>query len=633
MNNTNKNLEDILFEEKKLTADQLSAIRIESANTSQTVENIIRERGLVKNLDLAKAKAATLGSEYVDLDQVTIPGEVLDQVSQDIAKKYMVVPFDLKNGVLHLAMADPLDLPTIELVERKTGLKVKPYLALPETIQNAIVNQYGKSIGKDISEALGDMDTPATKLEENIKDVKEVEGIVQDSSVARVVSIILEYAVKVGASDIHIEPGEKNTRVRYRIDGVMQEKLSKIPKSSHDSIVARIKILANLKIDEKRKPQDGRFPIEISGQRVDLRISTLPTVFGEKVVIRLLKDEGSVLKLPDLGLRGSALKNFEKALLKPNGIILVTGPTGSGKTLTLATALHKINSARINIMTLEDPVEIRIPGVNQVQVNNSAGLTFANGLRSFLRQDPDVIMVGEIRDGETASLAVQAALTGHLVLATLHTNSAAGAVPRLLDMGVESFLLSSTINAILAQRLVRKVCPYCRERVDAPSSAVKDIKESLGPLYSTDLLTLNSKVPSNGGDSEKSKEDAKEYEKKVENLDLDKASSKSDASKFYLYKGKGCEKCNNSGYKGRIGIFEVLDVTEKIGSLITQSPTTDKINEEAVANGMISLIQDGYMKVLEGLTTLEEVLRVANEWYQLWISCFNGNFKELLIWK
>lgn len=613
MNNTNKNLEDILFEEKKLTADQLSAIRIESANTSQTVENIIRERGLVKNLDLAKAKAATLGSEYVDLDQVTIPGEVLDQVSQDIAKKYMVVPFDLKNGVLHLAMADPLDLPTIELVERKTGLKVKPYLALPETIQNAIVNQYGKSIGKDISEALGDMDTPATKLEENIKDVKEVEGIVQDSSVARVVSIILEYAVKVGASDIHIEPGEKNTRVRYRIDGVMQEKLSKIPKSSHDSIVARIKILANLKIDEKRKPQDGRFPIEISGQRVDLRISTLPTVFGEKVVIRLLKDEGSVLKLPDLGLRGSALKNFEKALLKPNGIILVTGPTGSGKTLTLATALHKINSARINIMTLEDPVEIRIPGVNQVQVNNSAGLTFANGLRSFLRQDPDVIMVGEIRDGETASLAVQAALTGHLVLATLHTNSAAGAVPRLLDMGVESFLLSSTINAILAQRLVRKVCPYCRERVDAPSSAVKDIKESLGPLYSTDLLTLNSKVPSNGGDSEKSKEDAKEYEKKVENLDLDKASSKSDASKFYLYKGKGCEKCNNSGYKGRIGIFEVLDVTEKIGSLITQSPTTDKINEEAVANGMISLIQDGYMKVLEGLTTLEEVLRVANE--------------------
>jgi len=613
MNNTSKNLEDILFEEKKLTADQLSAIRIESANTGASVESIIRDRGLIKNLDLAKAKAATLGSEYVDLDQVTIPSEVLDQVSQDLAKKYMAVPFDLKNGTIHLAMADPLDLPTIELIERKTGLKVKPYLSLPESIQNAIVNQYGKSIGKDVSEALGDIDTPATKLEENIKDVKEVEGIVQDSSVARVVSIILEYAVKVGASDIHIEPGEKNTRVRYRIDGVLQEKLSKIPKSSHESIVARIKILANLKIDEKRKPQDGRFPIEISGQRVDLRISTLPTIFGEKVVIRLLKDEGNVLKLPDLGLRGVALKNFEKALLKPNGIILVTGPTGSGKTLTLATALHKINSARINIMTLEDPVEIRIPGVNQVQVNNAAGLTFANGLRSFLRQDPDVVMVGEIRDNETASLAVQAALTGHLVLATLHTNSAAGAVPRLLDMNVESFLLSSTLNAILAQRLVRKVCPYCRERVEAPPSAVKDIKESLGPLYSKDLLSLNNKVPYKGGDSEDAKNQVKEYEKEVENLELDKPTTQSESNKFYLYKGKGCEKCDNSGYKGRVGIFEVLDVTEKIGTLITQSPTTDEINDEAVSNGMISLIQDGYMKVLEGLTTLEEVLRVADD--------------------
>jgi type IV pilus assembly protein PilB len=613
--NTVKNLEDILFEEKKLNSDQLSAIKIESANTGESIENIIRARGLVDDLDLAKAKAKTLGSDYIDLSQVTIPAEVLDNVSQDIAKKYLVVPFDLKGGVVHLAMADPLDLPTLELIERKTGLKVKPYLALPGDIQSAIVNQYGKSIGKDISEVLSDIEEPTTKLEENLKDVQEVEGIVQDSSVARVVSIILEYAVKVGASDIHIEPGEKLTRVRYRIDGVMQEKLSKIPKTSHDSIVARIKILANLKIDEKRKPQDGRFPIEIAGTRVDLRISTLPTVHGEKVVIRLLKDQSKILKLPDLGLRGKALKNFDSALIKPNGIILVTGPTGSGKTLTLATALHKINSARINIMTLEDPVEIRIPGVNQVQVNSAAGLTFASGLRSFLRQDPDVIMVGEIRDSETAALAVQAALTGHLVLATLHTNSAAGAIPRLLDMKVESFLLSSTINSILAQRLVRKICPYCKEKFEAPASAVSDIKNSLGEYFTDQIIELNKSVPvpDESSSSKKTKEQAANFEEKVNQVDVKKQAKKSSADSFYLYRGRGCDKCGSSGYAGRVGIYEVLSANDKIADLITKSATTDEIHSASVEAGMMTLIQDGYLKALEGITSLEEVLRVANE--------------------
>jgi type IV pilus assembly protein PilB len=615
MENTQlKSIEDILFADKKINADQLSAIKIESANTGDRVESIIKQRGLVSDLDLAKAKAKTLGSDYIDLSQITIPTEVLDQVSQESAKKYLVVPFDLKNGTLYLAMSDPLDLPTIELIERKSGLKVKPFLALDEDLQKAIVSQYGKSIGRDISEALSDIDDSTTKLEENIKDVDQVEGIVQDSSVARVVSIILEYAVKVGASDIHIEPGEKMTRVRYRIDGVMQEKLSKIPKASQDSIVARIKILANLKIDEKRKPQDGRFPIEIAKQRIDLRISTLPTVHGEKVVIRLLKDQSAVLKLNDLGLRGAALKDFERGLLKPNGIILVTGPTGSGKTVTLATALHKINSVRVNIMTLEDPVEIRVPGVNQVQVNNQAGLTFAKGLRSFLRQDPDIIMVGEIRDGETANLAVQAALTGHLVLATLHTSSSAGSMPRLLDMGVESFLLSSTANAILAQRLVRRICPYCKEKFDAPETAVSDIKKSLGGLFSKELVDINSSVPisAEGASSSKTKDANAAFEAKISDIDFKTTASPASVSKFNLYRGRGCDKCGNTGYSGRIGMFEVLDVTEPIGSLITKKATSDEIEKLAVENGMITLLQDGYIKALEGFTTLEEVLRVAD---------------------
>lgn len=617
----NKGVEDFLFEDGKLSKEQLSALKIESSNTGKDIEDIIKERELVTPEDFAKAKAKYLDLEYINPSLNSIDPEVLDLLDEDFVKKNLLVPFKKENGVLHVAMSDPLDLPTIELIERKTGLRVKPYMALPEKIQKTIHDQYGRSIGKDISQALGEIkEENTTKLEENLKDVQEADQIVQDSSVARVVSIILEYAAKVGASDVHIEPQETQTRVRYRIDGVLQEKLSKIPKSNHDSIVARIKILADLKIDEKRKPQDGRFKIEIAGERIDLRVSTLPTVFGEKVVIRLLKDSGETLKLKDLGLRGSALKNFEKALLKPNGIILVTGPTGSGKTLTLATSIRKINTVRVNIMTLEDPVEIRIPGVNQVQVNPDAGLTFASGLRSFLRQDPDIIMVGEIRDGETAELAVQAALTGHLVLATLHTNSAAGSIPRLLDMHVENFLLASTINSVLAQRLVRKICPYCKERYEAPAPVAERIKTTLGPLLSKGLLDINSKVPlpQDKVPLKEQEKRTKEFETSLETVNVKMLAKKDEkasasAKKMYLYRGKGCDKCGNTGYKGRIGIFEVLDVDEKISNLISGDVTTGQIQDAALEKGMITLLQDGFVKALEGITSLEEVLRVAEE--------------------
>jgi len=616
MQTQNKGIADILFEQKKLNEDQLSAIKIESANTGKNIEEILKERELVSNLDLQKAKAESLGIEFTDPSSAAITPDVLDLISEDVAKKNLLIPFKKEANQLFIAMADPLDLPAIETIERKTGLRIKPFMSQPEKIQKAIRDQYGRSIGRDVSEALGaDEEGTTTKLEENLKDVEEADRIVQDSSVARVVSIILEYAAKVGASDIHIEPLENRTRVRYRIDGILQEKLSKLPKSSHDSIVARIKILADLKIDERRKPQDGRFKIEIGGDRIDLRISIIPTVNSEKVVIRLLRDTGDVIKLKDLGLRGTALKNFERSLLRPNGIILVTGPTGSGKTVTLATSLRKINSVRVNTMTLEDPVEIRIPGVNQVQVNPTAGLTFANGLRSFLRQDPDIIMVGEIRDGETAGLAVQAALTGHLVLATLHTNSAAGAIPRLVDMKVENFLLSSTINTVLAQRLVRKICPYCKEKYDAPESAQKSIEETLGNLLSKNLIEINNTVPIPGktGATKNEEESMHEFEIKVSEMSLDQPDEKPASGKLSLFRGRGCDKCNSTGYKGRIGIFEVLDVTDKISTMIAGEVTTLELTKEAVANGMVTLMQDGFMKALEGITSLEEVLRVADE--------------------
>ncbi|MBP7859593.1 type II/IV secretion system protein [Patescibacteria group bacterium] len=609
------NIEEILYNEKKISKEQLSAVKLESANTGDTVESVLLKRELISSDDLLYAKSKSLGIGFVDPSTLTIDPLVLDKVSQEMTKKYLLVPFELKEGVLHIAMADPLDIPSIELVERKTGLKVKPFMAAMDKIQKTIENQYGKSLGRDVEEVF-DADIEggreATKLEENLKDVKEAEGIVQDSSIARVVSIILEYAVKSGASDIHIEPQEQSTRVRFRIDGVLQEKLSKIPKNSHDSIIARIKILADLKIDEKRKPQDGRFKVEVGKTKTDLRVSTLPTVHGEKVVIRLLKAEGTIFSLIDLGLRGNALRNFDKALLRPNGIILVTGPTGSGKTVTLATALSKINTTRINIMTLEDPVEIKIPGINQVQINTTAGLTFASGLRSFLRQDPDVIMVGEIRDSETAALAVQAALTGHLVLATLHTNSAAGSIPRLLDMNVESFLLSSTIVSVLAQRLVRKICPFCKEKYEAPAQIGKDIITTLGPLLSKQLMDINSKVPlfDKNSSVKETEEKEKEFESQVSSKDLEVEESVK-ASTVFLYRGKGCDKCNDSGYKGRLGIYEVLDVNEKIGTLITARATTETIHKEATSNGMITLVQDGYIKAIEGITSIEEVLRVA----------------------
>lgn len=587
---TERGIEDILYEKKLITSDQLSALKFEHVNTGKPVFQILRERNYISSEDFAKAYGDAFNIPFVTLVGKQIDPKLLDYFPQSVAKKYGILPFEQNDNILSVAMLDPLDLQAVEFMERRTGLRVRPYVATEKDLMLTVEEQYSRTIGEHVSAALEEVTQETLKIDEKIKDIGEGDEVLKDAPVSRIVGRILEYAVKLKASDVHIEPTEEKTRVRYRVDGILQEKIT-LPKKVHDSIVARIKVLSMLKIDEKRIPQDGRFKIQVGNTKTDLRVSTLPTLLGEKVVIRLLKEEGITFTFKDLGLRGNALRSFENGLLKPNGIILVTGPTGSGKTVTLATSLSKLNTIRVNIITLEDPVEIRVPGVNQVQVNPQAGLTFASGLRSILRQDPNIIMVGEIRDGETASLAIQSALTGHLVLATLHTNSSAASIARLLDMGVETFLLASTVNAILAQRLVRRLCPSCRSLYEASEELVKDMKRVLGPLMDRHLIVST-------------KEEGEELiEDDIKKIKKDKIS---------LYKPNGCDKCN-AGYTGRIGIYEVLTMNEKVSRMVLEHKPSSEIETQAVSDGMLTLIQDGYLKVLEGVTTIEEVLRVAKD--------------------
>lgn len=560
-------LADILAQDKVITPEVASAVKIESLNTGVTIEEIIARKKLATAEQVAQAKARLLGVPFVTLTGKGISPEVLGFIPESVARRYTLLPFDFdrKKNVLMVAMADPLDLQVIEFVEKKSGKKIVPFLALPEEIQAAIEEQYAQSLATEVTAALKETVVPTVRTVEAGK----LGEIIREAPIAKIVSTLLEFAIKSRASDIHIEPGEGKTRIRYRIDGILHEKLA-MPKSIHDAVVSRIKILSGMKIDERRIPQDGRFNFKMGQEEVDLRISTLPTSFGEKVVIRLLKKTGGIPALPDLGLRGTALKNLETAILRPHGIILVTGPTGSGKTTTLYSILSRLNTTRVNIVTLEDPIEYQIPGVNQVQVNPAAGLTFATGLRSFLRQDPNIILVGEIRDSETTGLAIQAALTGHLVFSTLHTNDAATAIPRLLDMGAEPFLVASSLNAVVGQRICRQICQNCKESYEPPKEVIEDIKTVLGKLFR-------------------------------------------EKEKIKLFKGKGCQECNETGYFGRIGIFEVLPVSEKVARLVLERASAADIEDQAISEGMITLKQDGYSKVLEGITTIEEVLRVAQD--------------------
>jgi len=564
-----KTVADILVSSGKLSPEEAEKVKLDFINTGKPIEEIIAEKELVSETDLTAARAAFYNVPFVALSETPSSSDALNLVPRAVAEANNVFPFafDKKKNELSLAMADPLNLEVIEFMEKKTGAKIKPFMAVPSEIKNVILERYGAGLTSEVTAALKEA---APEITKNVIDIKKLGEVIREAPIAKIVSTLLEFAVRSRASDIHLEPQEDKTRVRYRIDGILHEKLV-LPKNVHDALVSRIKILSGMKIDEKRIPQDGRFNFRSDGDEVDLRVSSLPTIHGEKIVMRLLKKTGGIPSLPDLGLRGKALANLEDAILRPHGIIIVCGPTGSGKTTTLYAVLSKINTTRVNIVTLEDPVEYQIPGVNQVQINPQAGLTFASGLRAFLRQDPNIILVGEIRDTETADLAIQASLTGHLVFSTLHTNSAAGALPRLLDMHAEPFLLASSMTAIVAQRICRRVCPTCKEEYTPPPKVVEDIKMVLGNLLG---------------------------EKK---------------EGFKLFRGKGCPECSNTGYLGRIGIFEVLPVSEKIGRLILEHAPASDIEKQAVAEGMITMKQDGYLKVVEGITTIEEVLRVAQE--------------------
>jgi type IV pilus assembly protein PilB len=583
-----KSLEEILLESKKITQQQFDAIRIQAVNLGITTKEVIRDGNFVTPEEYALAYSKAYSVDYITLKGKKIDPDLFDLVPVDFAKKYEAVPFNATSENLQVAMTDPVNLETIEFIERKSGKKVIAYVTTKQDILAALEEAASKTLTEDVSKALQEISTTTEALKiDGSGTLTKDDAVLKDAPVARIVGMIVETAVKLGASDIHFEPYEESVRLRYRIDGVLEERRT-FPKEMSDSVVARIKVLSGLKIDEKRVPQDGRFKVQVGENFTDLRVSTLPTVYGEKVVIRLLKQESTVFSFADLGMKGLTLRRFDEALLKPTGIILVTGPTGSGKTVTLASALQKLNTSKVNIVTIEDPVEIRVPGVNQVQVNIKAGLTFPSALRSFLRQDPNIIMVGEIRDGETAELAIQAALTGHMVLSTLHTNSAAGAIPRLLDMNVENYLLSSTCNGVLAQRLIRKLCSNCRQEYDAPEDIKIMIRNSLKEIESSSVLESKDKG-------------VYESAKKVETAD------------FKLYRPVGCDKCNNLGYKGRVGIFEFMQISPEIARATLEKKSAQEIEQIAKQQGMITLIQDGFLKCVDGTTNVSEVLRVALE--------------------
>ncbi len=565
-NLSNGTLADVLVSLGSLDIKQAEEVKQAEIQSGFSQEDIIRKGSLVSEDKLVRAKAQLYNIPYIDLSSIPVAPAALAALPPEVASRFRVFPIsiDLKDKSMVLAMADPLDLSAIEFIEQKTSYHIKPQAAPPSQIDDFIQNRYTTSLTQEVTEALKDV---APDKEDFATIEANKGGFIREEKIAQIVSQILDFAINSRASDVHIEPEERSTRVRYRIDGILQEKLS-IPKELHDSLISRIKILGGMKIDEKRIPQDGRFNFKGSDAEVDLRISSLPTSWGEKIVMRLLKKSGGVPDLAELGLRGRGLKNLQDAILRPHGIILICGPTGSGKTTTLYSVISMLNTAKVNIVTLEDPIEYKIPGVNQVQINPAVGLTFASGLRAFLRQDPNIILVGEIRDRETADLAVQAALTGHLVFSTLHTNDASGALPRLLDMGAEPYLLASSMTCIVAQRVVRKIHDDCKESYVPEPKVVEEMKTDLGNLWQPQ------------GDVK-------------------------------LFKGKGDADCGNSGYYGRVGIFEVIPVTEKIGKLILEHSSAAEIDKEARGEGMVTLKQDGYLKAVEGITTVEEVLRVA----------------------
>jgi type IV pilus assembly protein PilB len=551
-------LGDILKEMGLASDAQIESALSRQKETRKRLGQLLLEDGIVSELDLTRALGRKLGVSYLDLTATQFDPAAAVYIDEKLARRYGAVPVRfLDDGTLLVAMVDPQNLPAQEDLAIITGFPIQPAIASEEDVFGAIARIYRESA--DIAASLDD--GGAEVEDESLSDIRDA---TEEAPIVKLVNSVIAQAVDDSASDIHFEPQAKELVVRFRIDGVLHEIMS-IPRRMQSGVLSRLKIMADLDIAERRVPQDGRIGLVVGGKPIDMRVASLPTVYGEKIVMRLLDKSNVMLDLEDLGFSEKALKRFRKSFTKPYGAILVTGPTGSGKSTTLYATLNILNSPEKNIITVEDPVEYRLGGINQVQVNARAGMTFAAALRSILRADPDIVMIGEIRDRETAMIAVEAALTGHLVLSTLHTNDAPGALSRLTEMGIEPFLTSSAVDCVLAQRLARRLCPHCKE----PYTATKE------------MLRKNDFPP--------------------EICDRDDV---------VLYRAKGCSRCNNTGYKGRLGLYEVMVVSEAIRRLTVERKSADEIGRVAAAEGMKSLREDGIDKVLQGLTSVEEIARV-----------------------
>ncbi|KKS65477.1 MAG: type II secretion system protein E (GspE), type IV pilus assembly protein PilB [Parcubacteria group bacterium GW2011_GWC1_43_12] len=580
-------LKAFLLDSSLANKSQLEKAEKEAQKSGQRLEDILVKSGVAKEEELTKLKAYILGIPFVNLEDEKIAPEILQIIPEPIARKQNIVAFRKNGRNLEVAMLDPDDLQTIEFIRKKANLKILPRLTSAASIKN-ILRQYQKSlkaefgeiIGKEASDIMPIVTESAVQSEDLPKE--ELEKAAQDLPVIKIVDTLVKHAILQKASDIHIEPMEKELIVRYRVDGILHETMT-LPKQIAPGVVARIKVLSNLKLDEHRLPQDGRFKIETNEYKISFRVSILPVFDGEKVVMRLLPEGSKGLSLEKLGFWGRDLEIIHRQINKPTGLILVTGPTGCGKTTTLYTLMDILNTPDVNISTVEDPIEYRMPRINQTQVSPKIGLTFASGLRSLLRQDPDIIMVGEIRDNETASLAINASLTGHLVLSTLHTNSAAGSLPRLIDMKAEPFLIASTINCIEAQRLVRCLNPESKEKYRLDKAEMEELSKQINLEKVLEAMKREKIIP---------KDD------KIEDIDF--------------FRPKPTPDCPD-GYKDRIGIHEIVEITETLKEMIVKQATSDQIEKQARSEGMITMLEDGFIKAAKGITSLEEVLRATSE--------------------
>lgn len=575
-----------------LTPEQTADLTKEQEKTGKSFQQLVLSKNLVAERELTKRYGDYIGVPFVTVEKKDIPDKALKLIPEPVARQYRAIIFKIDdNGLIHLALNDPDDIQAVNFLQKELGARLKIYVATNQNILDCLELYRG-----DVTEELTHV-IDIQKEEHKSQEVRE-EDISEDSPIAQTVNLLLEYAIKSNASDIHIEPREDYVQVRYRIDGVLHE-VNRLPKNVLGALVSRIKILSNLKIDERRAPQDGRFKIKLNQNTFAFRVSTLPISDGEKVVMRVLSESSEALTLRQLGMWGKSLEIINKAIHQPNGMMLVTGPTGSGKSTTLFSVLSILNTPDVNISTIEDPVEYKIPGVNQTQTNPKAGMTFASGLRALLRQDPNVIMVGEIRDGETANLGVQAALTGHMVFSTLHTNNAATCLPRLLDMKIEPFLIASTVNAVIGQRLVRRLCKHCRERVAMPNELQQQI---------FDLLHTNQEF-----DNAKMHRLEKRAKEDGVGEDVELSTTETNIDYYWKPHEGGCEHCNHTGYKGRVGIYEVLDNTVEIQKMIIAAATANEIQDQAIKEDMIIMRTDGIIKALRGMTSFEEVFGATKD--------------------